>query len=698
MSKGYSLIRGHRTVLILSLLLATVTFAAYWRILGNDFVSYDDDVYVTTNITVRQGFTPESLRWAFSTMHGGNWHPLTWLSHMLDVELYDLKPWGHHLTSLLLHIINTVLLFLILARMTGSPWRSGFVAALFGIHPLHVESVAWVAERKDVLSTLFWILTMWAYVRYTEHPGVRRYLPVVVLFALGLMAKPMLVALPFVLLLLDYWPLKRFSGVKVQSSRFKVAVPATNTQHLTPNTLSTSTKRIVLEKAPLFALAAISSVVTFVAQQKGGAVVALDKFSPGVRIADSLVAYVAYLGKMLWPAKLAVFYPHPGPRLPEWQVVGAGVLLTLITGLAIRAGRRRRYVAVGWLWYAVTLVPVIGLVQVGAQSMADRYTYVPMIGLFILAAWGIPDVLSRVMPSPLQRAILPTAACAVTLLLAALTCNQTGYWKNDIPLFKHAIKVTGDNYVAELNLGIALEAQGKVKEAVKHYREALRLNPRSVRAHNNMGFAFDEQGRTDAAIAQYREALRLDPRFALAHTNLGNVFAKQGKLEAAIEEYEEAIRLRPDLAIARNCLGNALARQGKLDQAIREYTAALRADPYYPQAHYNLAVVLDGKGKTRRAVEEFKKAVELKPDYPEAYHNLGSALDDLERLDEAMRAYRKAIRLKPDLAEAHNNLAVDLYYKGRYAEAWKEVRLSRKYGAQPAPGFLKALAEKMPEP
>jgi len=455
-----------RNQYLVILLLLGVTFGAFYRVLGGEFLRYDDDVYITLNPFVKAGLSRVGLIWAFATGYNANWHPLTWVSHMLDVEVFGMNAGGHHLTNLILHLANTMLLFLVLRRMTGFVWRSAFVAALFGVHPLHVESVAWIAERKDVLSTLFWLLTIWAYARYAENPTWTRYLPVVLFFGLGLMAKPMLVTLPFVLLLLDYWPLNRLSfGGKGERT-----VPVYD---------------LFLEKVPLFAMTALSCLITFRAQQMGGAVGLLEKLPFAVRAGNALVAYTTYIGKMFWPKNLAVFYPHPGADLPVWQAVVAGLALVSITILVIRAGKPRPYLSVGWLWYLGTLVPVIGLVQVGAQAMADRYTYVPMIGLFIMLAWGLPGLGGKRLAVP---------ATLVVCALIAVTWRQVGYWRDSISLFRHAISVTEKNAVMHANLGLALRDRGRTDEAIREYREAIRIDPEFAQAHNNLAVALYFKG------------------------------------------------------------------------------------------------------------------------------------------------------------------------------------------------------------
>jgi tetratricopeptide (TPR) repeat protein len=687
---------------MISALLALAVLAGYWQVLGHDFIaSYDDTEYVVENYHVHTGPTLENLKWAFKSFHASNWHPLTWISHMLDCRLYDLHPWGHHLTALLLHIANTVLLFVVLNRMTLAPWRSAFAAALFGVHPLHVESVAWISERKDVLSTLFWMLTLWAYVRYTERPDLKRYLPVAVFFALGLMAKPMLVTLPFVLLLLDYWPLGRFAQFKVQSSRFKAGAQATNTQHRTPDTeskstgksTSGSTRRIVWEKAPLFALAAASSIVTFMAQHGSGAVGSFEQFPLGIRAANSLAAYAGYVIRTLWPHRLAAIYPHPENTLPEWHTIVSAVFLVCVSLLAILAARRRRYLAVGWLWYLGTLVPVIGLAQVGGQAMADRYTYIPLIGLFMIVAWGVPDVFEkgrvgewgkgRMGESATGRQgesatptlphshtpILAVPAVAIVVLLTALTWRQVGYWHDGIRLFNYTIAVTGDNYLAQDSLAVAYEKEGKYAEAVSHYRESLRLKPRFAQVESNLGNALLRMGRGDEAVTHYSEALRIMPNYPDAHNNLGVALEKQGKLDEALREYRESLRLRPDDPVARRNLMNALEAKGSPEEAAASFSALIEANPNDAEAHYYLGDALSKQNKTEEAAAQFSRALELNPGFAEAHLKLGLLLSRQQKIKEAEDHYRQALRTRPRYAEAHLNLGNTLAAQGATDEA-----------------------------
>ena len=608
------------------LVLITVTLAVFWQVSNHEFVNFDDDDYISENPHVQSVLSRQAIIWAFTATRAANWHPLTWLSHMIDCQLYGLNPSGHHLTNVLFHLVNTLLLFLLLNRITGASWRSGFVAALFALHPLHVESVAWVAERKDVLSTLFWLLTMWAYIYYVEKPRLHRYLFTLLLFALGLMAKPMLVTLPCVLLLLDYWPLKRIELGQSASGQPAVIQPSTIAKKPGAQAF-----RLLLEKTPLFVLVAVSSVVTFVVQKSGGAVGALEVYPIKIRVANALFSYVSYMVKMIWPQNLAVFYPHPGQSLPMWQAAAAGLLLLLISIAVIRAGRRQSYLPVGWLWYLGTLVPVIGLVQVGAQAMADRYTYVPLIGLFIMAAWGVPELLAKYR---FQRTVLATLATILLVTLTLVSKRQVRHWQNSLTLFQQAVEVTADNYVAHDSLGNALAQQGMLDQAIVHYREALRIKSNLVNTHNNLGVALLQQGEINRAMAQYYQALRLKPDSAETHNNLGVALFTVGQLDQAIGHYLTAIKLDPNFGKAYNNLGNALARQGKLDEAFSQYYKALELKANYPEAHNNLGVALAQQEKLREAIAHFKRALQLRPDYAQARSNLDNAIALLAKTTE----------------------------------------------------------------
>jgi protein O-mannosyl-transferase len=589
-------IKKGRFLLSVCLLLALVTLAVFWRVTDHEFVIYDDGEYVVKNAQVQAGLTIQGVKWAFTTF-SANWHPLTWLSHMLDCQLFGLNPAGHHGMSLFFHIANTLLLFLVLCRMTKALWRSAFVAALFALHPLHVESVAWVAERKDVLSAFFFMLTMGAYVRYVERPDIRRYIPLLVFFVLGLMSKPMLVTLPFVLLLLDYWPLGRLDSAKPDVSdtgrKKRKAAQA-------PSPAAAQRKQagirhrwrviraLVWEKVPLFAFSAVSSVITFYCQQKGGTMVLFYAVPLDARVGNALVSYVVYLGKMIWPQNLAVFYPHPVVQ-PVWHVLGAALVLVAITILAIRGAKRFPWCAVGWLWFLGTLVPVIGLVQVGMQAMADRYTYIPFIGLFIVVAWGIPEFLKTWR---LPRAAGATSAVAVLVALMFATLVQLQYWRNSITLFSHTIAVTTDNAMAYMNLGTAWFTKGNFEEAIAYYRKAIRIHPDYGDAYNNMATVFFLRGEIGEAESALREALRINPDCAEAHYNLGTILASRGTLDGAAAHFQEALRIIPGWAKVHNNLGSALLMQGNIDGAVLHFREALRLQPDYARARDNLSDAL----------------------------------------------------------------------------------------------------------
>jgi len=552
---------------LICLLLILSTVAVYGQLKDHGFLKIDDPEYVIENYSIHHGLTLKVVAWSFATNHAANWHPLTWLSHLLDYQLYGLNPRGHNLTNLALHVANTVLLFLLLVKLTAALWPSALVAALFALHPLHVESVAWVAERKDVLSAFFFLTTIWAYAWYTEAPSLRRYLPVFLSFALGLMAKPMLVTLPFVLLLLDYWPLGRLAPAAPAAGKRGGAPPPAfrwSRQQILP---------LIWEKVPLLALTAASCALTIVAQKKAMAPLTLTL---GSRIGNALVAYVLYLGKTLWPLNLAVFYPHPENCLPLWQAVGAGLLLGGCTYLVLKMAGRHPYLLLGWFWYLGTLVPVIGLVQVGAQAMADRYTYIPLVGIFIILAWGAADLTASWRR---RRLVLALAAGVLLPLLMVLAWVQTGYWRNTLLLFEHAARVTENNYSAYQLLIDLYGEKGRLAEAVSMFRNTIRIRPGYAEAYNSMGNAYAKQDMVAEAIAMYREAIRLKPEFARAYNSLGIDLGRQGNLDEAIAALKKAIDLKPDFSEAYCNLGIAYALQGKRQEAMAMFQEAVKINP-----------------------------------------------------------------------------------------------------------------------
>jgi tetratricopeptide (TPR) repeat protein len=573
---------------LIALLLVLTTLLVYLPATRSRFVNYDDDDYVTSNPIVKKGLTGAGIQWAFTTWHASNWHPLTWLSHMTDCELFGLNPAAHHFVSVLFHAVNAALLFVLLLRLTSlrpekenaAParqatmlWPCAFIAALFAWHPLHVESVAWVAERKDVLSTFFALLALLSYTRYaqavangrlqtsgglnlssdTHHP-LRDYWLALLFFAFGLMAKPMLVTLPFVLLLLDFWPLAR-----IQNLKFKIQ----------------NSKAVVVEKIPFFLLTLVSCVITFIAQHHGDAVVSLKSVSLAHRLENLPVAYATYLQKIFWPVDLAVIYPLPA-KISALAVVTSVVVLALISAGVWLAHRRSLYLIVGWLWFLGMLVPVIGLVQVGGAALADRYTYLSATGIFIMVGFGGCDLAKRLA---LPKMVLPAAGGLILAACLALTENQLRFWQNGEKLFRHTIAVTKDNDVALVDLGVALDAQGRFEEALVYYHEAVRLVPGRYQVHNNLGNILDHLGRTSEALAEYREAVRLKPDMAFLHNGTGQMLAKLGRFEEATAEFTEAARLDPNYASPHLELAQLSFRQGRDAEGVNELRAALRIDP-----------------------------------------------------------------------------------------------------------------------
>jgi tetratricopeptide (TPR) repeat protein len=629
---------------VLALLLGALALCAYAPIVAGDyqFLNADDDEYVTANPHVKGGLNGPDLRWALTALHANNWHPLTWVSLQLDAQLFG----GHnagafHRTNVLLHAANTVVLFLVLRALTGAVWRSAVVAAFFAVHPLHVESVAWVAERKDVLSTLFWLLTVAAYAGYAARPGIDRYLLVVTTFAIGLMAKPMLVTLPCVLLLLDYWPLRRWRPGRWSAAGDPGA----------PSFAPASPGRLLLEKLPLAALAIGCCVLTLHAQQ--GIMQPLDYLPFPYRLGNALLSCTAYLGKMLVPMGLAIYYPHPGTAVSAWQAVVAGVLLLALTGLVLAAATRRPYLAVGWLWYLGTLVPVIGLVQVGLQARADRYTYIPLLGIFIALTWAARDLVAGRRGAPLA------AAAAGTLLVAvctALTWLQLPSWRSSRTLWERDLAVTAESAIAHEGLAKALEQEGQFEEARREYAAAIALGP-DARRHTDYGIFLGQHGRSDEALAAFDAALALSSENQLAHYSAGLVRLRQGKLDEAQRHFLDVIRLNPGYGGGHYQLGVVLARQGKPGEAEEQFAEALRSNPRHANTLWQLGLAQESAGHLEEARASFEAALRSEPGHAEAHHALGRLLLRQGRLAEAQRHLTEAVRLNPRSAEARADLA-----------------------------------------
>ncbi|PWU15056.1 MAG: hypothetical protein C5B50_16040 [Verrucomicrobia bacterium] len=709
-------------------------------------MDYDDGDYVTANSHVQSGLKWANVIWAFRTGHASNWHPLTWLSHMLDVSLFGPGPGPQHVVNVVLHVANTVLLFLVLWKITRAQWRSAMVAALFALHPIHVESVAWISERKDVLSGFFFMLTLWAYAGYVERvegrgsrvgaevqspsafakamadkkskvqspkskvqsserdapgspfevqssrfkvqgsyssldprpptldsrsgqwsvvSGPLWYLATLLFFALGLMSKPMLVTLPFVLLLIDFWPLKRVSGIMCQVPPEAGPGATRNTQHATRNTW------LVLDKVPFLLLSILSCVVTFLVQRQGGAV--SNALTPGERSANAVVSYVRYLWKILYPADLSVLYLHPG-HWSGWKILGATGLLALISAVVIAVARRLPYLAMGWFWFIGMFVPVIGLVQVGLQSMADRYSYLPSIGLFILIIWAIADTWPLLASDRPDRSdqiwIWPALGGAGVISCCALmTLAQLRYWQNTQTLFERATHVDTKNYLAYNNLGFYFENNKQPDRALTNYEQSLKINPNYEEALNNYGHILAGRKQYAEAIAYYQKALSIKPDQVEIHNNLGNALSETGKIDEAIEHYRFALSRKPDHADAHNNLGIALAMKGKLDEAMEHFHSAIQLKPSDASAHSNLGNAFAAQHKFPEATKEFQESLRLKPNEPQAHNNLGNVLAEQGRIDEAITEYNAAIRLQPADPEAHYNLALALLRQGKRPDA-----------------------------
>lgn len=609
---------------LIYMLLFGATLAAYWQIRAFGFVNFDDTEYVVDNPHVRDGITPGGIVWAFTSTQDANWFPLTRLSHMLDVQLFGLDAGAHHLVNVVLHALTAVLLFILLDRLTAARWRSLFVAAVFALHPLHVESVAWISERKDVLSSLFWILTTFAYASWVRKPQPLRYGLIVAAFCLGLMSKPMLVTLPFALVLLDFWPLKRVD----LSDR--------------PRLLAR-----LREKIPLFALAFAAAVWTYIVQRQGGAMQPFESVPLLSRLGNAALSYFAYLRQTLWPTRMAILYPYPD-QLSVVDVALAAIVLAAISWVVYRARRDAPYLAVGWLWFLGTLAPVIGLVQVGFQARADRYVYIPMIGIAVMLAWGLYDATRN---SAFQKALAPAAAVAC-IALWILTAAQASTWRDGETLFRHAIAVTDGNYLAHNNLGFALRSAGRLDDASVEYRTALQERPSYTEAHTNLAEVHWLQGRLDDAISESREAIRLNPRFVLAHINLGAALATGGMFDEAAAQYREALRLAPANVVARVGLGLVLAQLGRRDEGVALLQEAVRLRPDYANGHAQLGNLLGTMNRQDEAIAEFVEAIRLNPGDAHSEYNLGLTLGTKGRFQEAIGAFQRALEINPKDAES----------------------------------------------
>jgi tetratricopeptide (TPR) repeat protein len=745
-------------------LLLLVTMAVYWPVTGFDFLNYDDPTFVSANLHVQGGLSWEGVKWAFGLTGGDYWHPLTWLSLMLDATLFGQGAGGFHFTNAAFHAVNSVLLFLLLRMLTGTLWRSAVVAALFALHPLRVESVAWVTERKDVLSGCFGLLALIAYARYAQRgrksearnpkpegnptrcdgatarreseirpaatarqrgespksevrgrwsvvrgpwsvsslPSSIFYLLSLGFFACGLMSKATLVTWPFVLLLLDYWPLGRMEN----PAPFDTQPATRNTFHVSGTVL----RPLLFEKVPFFVLSGFWCVLTYLTEVGRPEVAGFEASPALLRLQNALVAYARYVGKIFWPAKLAMPYMNP-VHWPWLEVGGAVLVLGGVWLVVLWQWRRRPWLLVGWCWFWGMLIPVIGLTKGWGSFMADRFTYLPSIGVLLLAVWGAYELIqgqgegrrmkdegrspqdgtaadaAHFHPSSfiLHPSLLWVAGGAALVLCGVLTRQQLGYWRDSETLFRHALAVTENNYSAHHNLGVALFKKGQLDEAIHQLKETIRLTPDDADAHHHLGTAFYQQGRIGEAIRQFQEAIRLNPHHADAHYNLGAALASKGQTDEAIHQFQEAIRLEPDNPLAHYNLGNALLMKGQMDEAIRQFQAAIRLKPDHAEAHYNLGTALGSKGQIDEAITQYQEATRLNPGNADAHYNLGVALASKGQTEEAIRRFEAALKVKPDYPEAHNHLGQALVRKGQTDEAIQQfqetLRLKPGYAA-----------------
>jgi protein O-mannosyl-transferase len=637
--------------------LAAIVWFTFHKALDCNFLNYDDDQYVYANPIITKGLTLSAVRWAFVHVHASNWHPLTTISHMLDCSLYGLQPWGHHLTNVLLHGTAAVLLFLALRSLTSNIQPStrnlfacAFAATLFAIHPLRVESVAWVSERKDVLSGVFFALTLLAYGRYAKSDRFRigRYLTIVALFVLGLMSKPTLVTLPFVLLLLDYWPLGRWqnaTGGKPSNSTPQQRPSVGNISRSTPLSV------LVGEKIPLLFLSAGSCVATVIAQkniiERGLQMNAIE------RVNNAFVSYAAYLGEMIWPAHLVVSHPYAQGYHNLPQVIASLVLLVGISAACFLSRKEHPFLLTGWLWYIGMLVPMIGVVQVSSEARSDRYTYLAQIGVYIMLSWGATSFVAKWRPF---RTPLVATALAVIVAFSVRAYGQTAYWRDTETLWRHSIDVSPGDYIAYDGLGFTLLQEGRISDAIVSYEKAIQIKPNYVQAHNNLGNAYMENGRLNEAAAQYQKVLELAPGDPQVHNNLGTLLLKQGRIDEAIQQYRKAVATDPQVAELHYNLGAALITKGDWADAINHLEVALKIDPNYPEAHNKLGIALGATGKVDDAIIHFREALRLHHLYPQAHYNLGSILVHNGQREEGIAHLREAVRLKPDYVEANEQL------------------------------------------
>ncbi len=685
-------ISWQRVTAIISLI--ALIFIVYIQGLHFGFANLDDSVYVTQNSHVLGGLSAEGLKWAFTSMFAGFWHPITWLTLMLDAQVYGSWAGGYHLTNLLLHFVSSLMLFMILHRMTGSFWRSGFVAALFALHPLHVESVAWIGERKDVLSAFWWMLTIYAYVYYVEQPGIKRYLLILIFFFLGLMSKPMLVTIPFVLLLLDYWPLDRISF------RFRSSDVMISDEKSFMISKNASVRRVILEKVPLFILIIPISMVTFFAERKFGALPTMESFPLDVRIYNALISYIRYIEKTILPINLSVYYPHPG-MWPAWQVMIAGSIIILLSVWVFRKITRYPYLTVGWLWYLGTLVPVIGFIQVGPCSMADRYTYIPLIGLFIMFAWGVPDLLSRF---PHKKAVLSFGALLLIIVLSVLSWQRCKLWGDNYLLWDDVLKKYNISSIGSIKekqriafaynfRGLGYAEKGNYRQAIEDYNVALKINNQYDEALNNRANAYGMIGRNDLALEDFKQIITINPKFADAYYNRGYLYLSIIDLDKAINDFTKAIHIDPNMADAFNNRGVAFRLKEQYEKSLADFNQALKINQNFAEAYYNRGIIYNIHKQYISAIINFTEALKIKPQYTDAYFNRGVSFAFLGKYNDAIRDFQQVLNIDANNIPALENLGSLLRKMKRYEESSTQYKkiLQRKPNDQNALENLKEI-------
>jgi tetratricopeptide (TPR) repeat protein len=624
-----------RPDVLICLIVVLATLSIYWQVRNFEFINLDDNLHLIENPRLLGGFTLENIKWAFRYDHITYWHPVTWLSYMLNVQLYGMKPGGHHMANVLIHIINGLLLFVIFHKATGALWKSAFVAMMFAIHPINVESVAWVSEHKNVLSTFFWMLTLLAYVYYTKRNSLFIYLLSLFFYMLGLMSKPMLVTLPFVMILFDYWPLERFKSVVPDDSSDKKRF-----RNIISDFRKSSFFYLFIEKVPFFLLSAITIFISSLSLENQGLDVSADVSPIKLRMANALVSYFTYITKMVWPKDLTVFYPYPN-MVSAWKAYGAFLFLICITLLAFRTFKKMPYIGVGWLWYMGTLFPVIGFVQAGLwPAMADRWAYVPFIGLFVIVAWGCSEFAHTY---GVDQKWLNSATAMLLIIFIVASWIQIGYWKNNKSLFKHALNVSEQNFVAYNNLGIAMTKEGNAHNALRYLEKALKIHPFRYKVYVNIGNAYTTQGKMDEAIQNYIHALRINPNYEEALFNLGNAYSKKKIFDKAIINYSIALHLNPNLYQAHNNLGIILASLGHIDKAIEHYNNAIRINPYFVKSYSNLGLALLQRGKIDEAIIRFQTAMQIDPDDANIRVTLNRSLIMKQKIENAAKELKAAL-------------------------------------------------------